>query len=58
MVVRLSDDEIAKAHRLADASDASIADMIRTFITSAYFAKWGDATAPAPKLKFKPRSAT
>lgn len=57
LVVRMAPDELAKLHALADDGDRSIADLVREFVTSAYFAKWGAATPPKAKLKFKPRSA-
>ena len=55
LVVRLSEEEICQLHALADDADSSIADLVRNFVRSAFFAKWGSAEAPKAKLKFKPR---
>ena len=57
LVVRLSEEEIFKLHALADDADSSISDLVRNFLTSAFFAKWGAAPPPKAKLKFRPRSA-
>lgn len=49
--VRLSPEEIAKAHALADADDASIGQVVRRWIRETYAAKFGDAPPPTVILR-------
>ncbi len=56
LVVRLSHEEIAKMHALANDRDAAIADLVRAFIVDAYAERFGKRRPPEPKLKFAPRT--
>ena len=51
MVLRISDEELAMAHALAEAQDEPISRIVRRFIGDAYRAKFGTKTPPTPKLK-------
>lgn len=51
LTVKVSDDELARAHALADAGDESIGRLVRKFIRDAYGARFGDSPPPKPKLK-------
>lgn len=54
--IKLSADELAKAHALADAGDESIARAVRRFIVEGYAARFGDVVPPRPKLKPGPHA--
>ncbi len=56
MVLRVSDDELAMAHALAEAQDEPIARIVRRIIRDQYVARFGVTPPPAPKLKHAPRS--
>jgi hypothetical protein len=51
MVVRVDDDELARAHALAEAGDEPIATMFRRWIKERYVVRFGEAAPPVPKLK-------
>jgi hypothetical protein len=52
LVLRVSDDELAMAHALAEAQDEPIARVVRRFIRDAYVERFGVTKPPKPKLKF------
>lgn len=49
--VRLSPEEIAKVHALADADDVSIGQAVRRWIRESYTAKFGDVAPPTVTLR-------
>lgn len=49
--VRLSPEEIAKAHALADAADASIGQVVRRWIRETYAAQFGEVAPPTVTLR-------
>jgi hypothetical protein len=49
--VKLSPEEIAKAHALADADDASIGQVVRRWIRESYAARFGEAAPPTVTLR-------
>ena len=55
MVVRVSHEEIARAHRLATDAGEPIAIMFRRWLNDAYRSRWGAEPAPEPTLKHAPK---
>lgn len=53
--VRLSPEEIAKAHALADADDASIGQVVRKFIRERYAERFGENAPPTVALRPGPK---
>lgn len=51
LVLRVSDDELAMAHALADVQDEPIARVVRRLLQHAYVERFGTKKPPTPKLK-------
>lgn len=49
LTVRMSDEEIAKLHALAERDGVSQSDFVRLFIRRAYAEAFGDKRPPKPK---------
>jgi hypothetical protein len=52
LTIKVSEDELHKAHAIADAGDESIARYFRRVIAHDFDRRFGDA--PPPKAKLKP----
>ena len=52
LVLRVSDEEICKAHAIADDRGESIATIYRSWLRETYRARFGDTTPPDVTLKF------
>ncbi len=57
MVIRVSHEELARLHRIANAQDREIARVVRSWIKTTYEDKWGTEAPPAPKLKHTKKKA-
>lgn len=55
LTIKMTDNELAKAHALAEAGDESIGRFMRRTIASEYERRFGDAAPPTPSLKHGPR---
>lgn len=51
LVLRVSDEELAMAHAVANADDLPISAVVRRFLRETYAARFGDTTPPRPRLK-------
>lgn len=51
LTIKVSVDELNKAHALADAGDESIGRYVRRVVASDYERRFGDAPPPQAKLK-------
>lgn len=51
LTVKMSDEELAKAHAVAEAGDESIGRYLRRVVANDYERRFGQATPPKPKLK-------
>lgn len=51
LVVRVSAEELAKIHALANDEDREIARVVRAWIDAKYADRFGTATPPTPTLK-------
>ena len=56
LTVKMSDDELAKAHAIAEAGDESIGRYLRRVVVADYERRFGQAPPPKPKLR-EPRGA-
>lgn len=52
LTIKVSEDELYRAHAIADAGDESIGRYVRRVIAHDYERRFGDA--PPPKAKLKP----
>lgn len=55
LTIRMSDEELAKAHAVAAAGDESIGRYLRRVVTSDYERRFGEAPPPRAKLRPGPR---
>jgi hypothetical protein len=51
LTIRMTDDELAQAHAVADAGDESIGRYVRRVIAHDYERRFGEAPPPKPHLK-------
>jgi hypothetical protein len=51
LTVKMTDDELAKAHAVAEAGDESVGRYLRRVVASDYERRFGQAPPPKPKLR-------
>lgn len=51
LTVKMTDDELAKAHAVAAAGDESIGRYLRRVVSADYERRFGEAPPPKPKLR-------
>ena len=58
LTVMMTEDELRKAHALADADDTSVGAYVRKVIEQHFSARFGSIPPPSVKLKPGPRKKT
>lgn len=51
LTVKMTDEELAKAHAVAEAADESVGRYLRRVVTSDYERRFGQSPPPALKLR-------
>lgn len=51
LTVKMSDDELAKAHAIAEAGDESVGRYLRRVVAADYERRFGQAPPPPPRLR-------
>jgi hypothetical protein len=58
LTVMMTEEELRKAHALADADDTSVGAYVRKFLEAHFAARFGSIPPPAAKLKPGPKKTT